>query len=393
MYTKSRAFGEGEWRRVTHKHRVPSIHLKWDVFPAGGRNRNHCEEGVEVSSFFIYDFPDFSTAKDLFELFGCIGRVVEVAISPRRNNRGRRFGFARFKEVEDVKMLGVRLDNVHIAGNKIHANPPRFVRGEVLKGVKRRLGTEGRTGPVLLQSTESHKGVFGDFGGRKAGRSYADVVQKANVEDGICQNLPCSLSFSSKEEDRKRFSKAYMGRVKTPGSAYNIQTHFDMEGMFAVKVSPMGGNMCLLEDREPGFIEDMIGEGESWWKDWFEDIRRWKDADRDESRVVWLRVFGIPPLVWNSEFFRALGGSLGEFIRIDEHTASGECFDVARVMVRVKLFAAVPDSLKVIIDDIPFSLLLKEDSYGSPWAFTGNPKTQNPGPESTDSDDSLSNDL
>lgn len=52
--------------------------------------------------------------------------MAEVVISPRMNKLGRRFGFARFREVEDVIMLVVRLDNIMIDGKKIHANPPRF---------------------------------------------------------------------------------------------------------------------------------------------------------------------------------------------------------------------------------------------------------------------------
>lgn len=52
-------------------------------------------------------------------------------------------------------------------------------------------------------------------------------------------------------------------------------------------------NLCLLEEFDEGFIEGLTGEGESWWKNWFLDIRRWKEVEVDISRVIWVRAYGI----------------------------------------------------------------------------------------------------
>lgn len=71
------------------------------------------------------------------------------------------------------------------------------------------------------------------------------------------------LNFQSNGALRSIFEKAYVGRVCIPGSAYNVQNHLEMEGVFAIKVAPLGGN-CLLEEKEVGFIYDLIKHGESW---------------------------------------------------------------------------------------------------------------------------------
>lgn len=81
-----------------------------------------------VTSFYFSHFPDRIKSCDMFKLFACIGEVVEVVISPRRNKWGRRFSFARFSRVDDIRVLGVRLDNIMIDGSKFHANRPRFNR-------------------------------------------------------------------------------------------------------------------------------------------------------------------------------------------------------------------------------------------------------------------------
>lgn len=117
-----------KWQRKARKNVFRDLKPTWDIFPAGGKNRNHRNEGVGVSSMYILEFPEFMTAKDLFDLFRCIGNVVEVLISPRRNKIGRRLGFARFQVAGDIMMLVVRLDNIQISGKKIHVNVPRFNR-------------------------------------------------------------------------------------------------------------------------------------------------------------------------------------------------------------------------------------------------------------------------
>lgn len=84
--------------------------------------------GEIFTSIFFSEIPDCTKAKDIFELFGCHGDVVEVVIPPKLNFRGKRYGFARFSEVEDARMLGVRLDHIVIDRKKMHANIPRYER-------------------------------------------------------------------------------------------------------------------------------------------------------------------------------------------------------------------------------------------------------------------------
>lgn len=135
----------------------------------------------EVTSVYISEFPEFSSSRDLFELLGCVGDVVEVSISPRRNKVGKRFGFTRFIEKSDPWMLAVRVDNIQIGGRKIHANLPRFQRGEVVEKISRR-------GAIDVRGDKFSKGVHG--GGaqgcgrfpvgsaafRRENNSYAEVV-------------------------------------------------------------------------------------------------------------------------------------------------------------------------------------------------------------------------
>ena len=54
----------------------------------------------------------------------------EVFIPKTKNKQGLRYGFVRFKGVEDADSLERRLDNnIFIEGMKLFVNKPRFQRG------------------------------------------------------------------------------------------------------------------------------------------------------------------------------------------------------------------------------------------------------------------------
>ncbi|XP_058740987.1 uncharacterized protein LOC131613324 [Vicia villosa] len=375
---------EGVWTRVSHSKRVLP---KWDVFPFGGRNRNPPLLNKVIVSMYVSEFPEVSSAKDLFDLFGCIGSVVEVAISPRRNKLGKRFGFARFVDVADGRMLAVRLDNTIIGGKKIHVNLPRFRKGwsggafrgggsksdlRVSQDVRAEAEVKGGKGVV--------DGIF------REGCSYAEAVSKAGEKVVKPEASIKTFLYHPCELRRKRLAKAYVGRVCIPGWAYNIQNQFDMEGVFAVKVLPLGGNLCLLEEVEEGFIEDLLREGESWWRNWFSEIKRWEEGMVDDRRDMWIRLYDIPALAWQAEFFVSLAESWGRFICIDENTAKGGAFDVARMLINVPLSFKLPETMVLDLGGSCINIFFREDAMGQYFVKFGTPVSATSGCDSFESE-------
>lgn len=63
-----------------------------------------------------------------------------------------------------------------------------------------------------------------------------------------------------------------------------------MKVTFFIKVTPLGANLCLLEESEEGEIRNLIREGKYWWSQWFTCIREWNKDDIDNEIVAWIRV-------------------------------------------------------------------------------------------------------
>lgn len=59
----------------------------------------------------------------------------------------------------------------------------------------------------------------------------------------------------------KRFNKAYVEAMESPEMTYIIQDIFNIEGYFAIRVTPLGENIYLLEAIEEGELTELVETG------------------------------------------------------------------------------------------------------------------------------------
>lgn len=110
------------WRKITKKSVGTRDVGSWDV-AVKGRKQN---DGAEVTSFFISVFGDKWKARNLLFELKELGEIVEVVIPYKRDRRGRRYSFACYNNVEDEKLLAIKLDNFILEDRKLFANLLRF---------------------------------------------------------------------------------------------------------------------------------------------------------------------------------------------------------------------------------------------------------------------------
>ncbi|KAK2369434.1 hypothetical protein QL285_082569 [Trifolium repens] len=183
-----------------------------------------------------------------------------------------------------------------------------------------------------------------------------------------------------------RFQKAFVGVVANPGTTYNIQNAFHMQGYFGVKITPLGSNLSLLEGQEEGEVEALMEDAKDWLDQWFKEIHPWSPKDIDLERIVWLRIFGVPAHAWNDAFFIQVARPWGTFLNVDDVTNKKITMDVARILVRTSCQKAVDEFIDVIINGELFHLRVIEDSFGPMRILSS--KSQNQDGRLHDSDNS-----
>jgi hypothetical protein len=319
-----------------------------------------------LTTYFFTDFPKTFGAKAMFNAFQYYGDIVEVVIPAKRDKGGRRFGFARFDQVRDVRGFEQELDKITIGRDKISINLSRFHRvvdgGKAgVRNVDRKVvGGHQRFGESKGEENQS----LSRHQRKENNNSYANVVKngKETTTNRISNRV--LMSFEAEKEVVDRFKKAFVGEVIQPGMSYNIQNAFHRQGYFGVKITPLGANLTLLEGQEEGEVQALLDDAKGWLDQWFKDIRPWSPKEIDRDRIIWLRVFGIPPHAWNDLFFTQLVKPWGEFMNTDVGTAKKLSMDVARISIRTSCHQPVDEFFDILVNGETFRLRILEDSYG-----------------------------
>nr|GEX63821.1 RNA-directed DNA polymerase, eukaryota [Tanacetum cinerariifolium] len=97
--------------------------------------RSNQDDVLNIStSFFITNFPEQTTAKELWRLCKQYGNVIDVFIPNKRSKLGKRFGFVHFIKILDVVRLVNNVCTIWIGKFKLHVNIARFNRPLLNKG-------------------------------------------------------------------------------------------------------------------------------------------------------------------------------------------------------------------------------------------------------------------
>lgn len=145
--------------------------------------------------------------------------MKEIFVPTRRNSNGRRYGFVRFKGVNDTHLLAKQLDRIIIGGLKLYVNIPRYDRETTRKGVVERKVTN-QADRVLNIVDRTPKQAHSNPG------SYVEAL-KRNIRilgHGTHQNnrgqryetSKSSVTLDIAPEDHNWVKDAWVGRLKNP---------------------------------------------------------------------------------------------------------------------------------------------------------------------------------
>lgn len=160
-------------------------------------------------------------------------------------------------------MLAVKLDNILIDNKKIHANFPRF---NINKAINKGEALEDRPRAGNQDTIRTTSRNFGNCYAKVGERFFTEGVNNGRIISEPFPKKPfVHLKFQTEEAVLASFRKAYMGVVINPDMSYNIQTSFKIEGYFSIKVTPLGANLCLLEESDPDELRNLIRDAKSLW--------------------------------------------------------------------------------------------------------------------------------
>lgn len=362
-----------EWQTVSHrKHRGAAKETHGGNGRRQQNHRSNWRDDAEITSFYFTNFPEEITKRELWSHFSQWGEVKEVFIPNRRNKEGRRYGFVRLRGVIEVRNVEKALDNSFIRGVKLHVNTPKYGRGEMMKVHTKQKPTgvkTGKDGPPCTDEA-SCRGVVGT----SITKSYAEAVmalgRKSNTltkevnQFGNNFSTCSTFSLAIPVEDKARYQNAWVGRLK------NIAIFERLEDEMAWNVGPsisakyMGDDMAILFGLSDIKAAEIIRQEKEQSSSLFYSLTKWSPQMRAETRLVWLRVWGIPLLAWKTDFMRRMVAAVGDFVDVDDDVEHMRRLDRARILVRTPRPPLIQHVAHVLIDGVRHRIDMVEENGG-----------------------------
>ena len=366
---------DGEWVQVTHRRKTTTAHHSHQPRP---RNNQAIDRTVTwrdkagVTTFYFCRFPTWVKEKDLWQVFHRWGKVWEVFIPKNRNKEGHRYGFVRFKEVEDEMRLERQLDNNIFFGEmKMFVNRPKFERRKAVRlNIKDDCQPDnGKPQRVInyeerLQRTSTTDARL---------RSYAEVVKTSPMGDGALHNQGADSSQPSMAEHRppavittnmeqnQWIQQAWVGRLKNRGMFERLED--ELKWVLDPEVTPCywGDDWIILHNMEDTKATRLVKEEKTYGSTPILDLQKWSQDIRPSHRLAWILLWGLPPSAWDSECMGKVVEGVGEMVEVDDYVERRRRLDVARILIRTAMKPGIRTELQAVIDGTEIALHVIED--------------------------------
>lgn len=324
-WTTVRKRGRGNLRVVSTERKDPRQSY------GGARQRQYANQvypnwrnRADITSFYFTRFPEEVHEAELWNHFKKWEDVREIFVSKQRNKEGRRYGFVRFKGVDDVSRLERQLDNTIIGGLKLHVNIPKYARGKLEKGESnnRWQGTnqKQKEGMKTIATTAAHTTV--------PTRTYAVILATRSGNAGQHRNKVTtqarhggshsSIQLDIPKEEDKWYKNAWVGRLRKPEIFERLED--ELTWILGSDVTPkyLGDDMVILPGLQDAKAEELIKEEIDNGASLFYSLEKWKPEMRLGNRLVWMHCWGIPLAAWGIEHIRKIIAAVGELVDVDD---------------------------------------------------------------------------
>ncbi|GKC07534.1 reverse transcriptase domain, reverse transcriptase zinc-binding domain protein [Tanacetum coccineum] len=264
--------GNNDWLEVTYKKRH-------SVFDRLGNTIN----------VYVSNFPSHLSVRELSNICGKKGTIVDVYIAKHKNKYGQMFGFCRFSGIESLENLIDSLNKVWIGKLCLHANVARFDKS---KGFKPSQSQPKKSVPVFKEvkpnvSSAAFKGVHSSqsFVNAVKGASNGEKPESERLHGDDCSNVIVS------QDDNNELKLAVLGCHKDFRAIANSNIICRNEGFVGVDVKYLGGLwvMFIFNDMK---AKDSFLHHEGILS-WFSSLEPWHDDFVLNERLVWLEIEDI----------------------------------------------------------------------------------------------------
>ncbi|GLU04018.1 hypothetical protein SLE2022_211850 [Rubroshorea leprosula] len=189
-------------------------------------------------------------------------------------------------------------------------------------------------------------------------------IKKQMVENLDLETQEEIMEFIPKQSELQWLEGGMVVIVKSLTIINEIQQRIDIDGGL-ITLAPLGGRRVLLTEKEPGFLLEFMKLNKEVLALWFEDIQSWDKEVQERSRMVWLRISGIPLKAWSDRCFMMIGKSVGEVIKIHEDTKMKSILCDGRMLVISSADHKIYKRIKLKVEEKLYEIRVEEEEWRS----------------------------
>ncbi|GJW69240.1 RNA-directed DNA polymerase, eukaryota [Tanacetum coccineum] len=316
------------------------------------RNRSNSDYTRLISkSIFVTNFPDNTSAKDLWEVCKGYGTVVDVFIPNRKSRSGKRFAFVRFIKVGNVDRLVENLCTLWIGRMHLHANVVRYDRPPISS-------SRPNVAPRPTVKSVSRPSANGASSFVSVLKGNPNTINHISTSPAMVLDDECLV-----ERDLDNF---VLGEVKDFSSINNLLILLSNEGFQHVRLVYLGGLWVMIElpsiETKTRFMKH-VGVAS-----WFSQLRTAQSDFVSRERIVWIDIEGVPLHAWSRPTFSKIGSRWGEVLELEDN--KDDCFARKRICIKTKQEDNILEKFKIIVRGKIFVVRAKELFVWSP-SFKG----------------------
>ncbi|KAJ0502719.1 putative RNA recognition motif domain, nucleotide-binding alpha-beta plait domain superfamily [Helianthus annuus] len=320
------------------------------------------QNDLPVTKYFVSNLPEGCSSADLMAVLKGFGSIKSIYIARKCDKLGKRFGFVSFVNVRDPEDLEIRRKDVWIGSYKLYVVLARFVDGErvLRKGEKQwvpvRNEDEGLDSGKGNRK-ETHVEETSNAGqGKGDGRSFRDTL--LNV-DPPKKDSEIVVTAAAKGGMLWEGCGA-VGRVSDLKKLSKLRIWLDLVGQAKVGIRYLGGFWVMLlfdsDVRMEGFVRT-----KEVWRVCFDSLERWDGQVIHTDRIAWLKIYGVPLMLYDESLFNDIGSKFGTVVQLPE--CDEATVDLSCVMIGVlrKTGLRVNEMISVRWKEEVFPVVVEEE--------------------------------
>ncbi|PWA76520.1 reverse transcriptase domain, Reverse transcriptase zinc-binding domain protein [Artemisia annua] len=352
--------GDGEWKEVSRKKKGSVFHRLQFPQPKA----SSVDDLAKIShTVYVSNFPSHLTMRELWNICGEKGTLVDVFIAKHKNKLGQMFAFCRFIKVVDMDTLINSLSNVWIGKLRLHANVARFERkvynpsqvAEKVFGNSSYVGTKAENVPQVVKSNGT-----GSYSNKAS--SYANVAKSSTSGGGKATNSDQEVKGSIgtlitlSQDNSNDYPLALLGCYNDFRSIANTRFICQSEGFMEVEFRYLGGLWVLFEftslEAKDKFLKH---KGIAAW---FSTLKPWHDDFVVKERLIWLEIEGVPLRAWTDDTFKQICSQWGELLFIDDTDGCNRLSK--RLCIKSPHALLVFATIMVSLNDVTYAIRVRE---------------------------------